>query len=158
MFRTASLTIFLAAIWLLLSGHFDPLILSFGAVSIAVVVFIAHRMDVVDHEGHPIHLSWKVPAYWLWLDWQIILSNFSVARKILSPNMAISPRLLTVEAGQKDDLDRVVYANSITLTPGTVSLKITGDSILVHALDEAYAADLEGGEMRRRVRRFAGGG
>ncbi len=158
MFRTASLTLFLAAIWLLLSGHFDPLMLSFGAISIALVVFIAHRMDVVDHEGHPIHLSWKVPVYWLWLDWQIVLSNVSVARKILSPRLAIEPRLITVEAGQKDDLDRVTYANSITLTPGTVSLKITGDTILVHALDEEYAADLEGGEMRRRVRRFAGGG
>ena len=157
-FRTTSLTLFLAAIWLLLSGHFDPLILSFGAVSIALVVFIAHRMDVVDHEGHPIHLSWKVPVYWLWLDWQIVLSNVSVARKILSPHMAIDPRLITVDAGQKDDLDRVVYANSITLTPGTVSLRIVDDTILVHALDEGYAADLEGGEMRRRVRRFAGGG
>lgn len=103
-------------------------------------------------------MSWKVPVYWLWLDWQIILSNISVARKILSPRLAINPRLITVDAGQKDDLDRVVYANSITLTPGTVSLKIDGDTILVHALDEEFAADLEGGEMRRRVRRFVGGG
>lgn len=156
--RTASLTLFLAAVWLLLSGHFDPLTLSFGAVSIALVVFIAHRMDVVDHEGHPIHLSWKVPIYWLWLDWQIILSNVRVARMILSPRMAIDPRFVTVDAGQKDDLDRVVYANSITLTPGTVSLKLDDDKILVHALDEGFAAELEGGEMRRRVRRFAGGG
>lgn len=123
----------------------------------ALVVFIAHRMDVVDHEGHPIHLSWKVPIYWAWLDWQIILSNLSVARKILSPSMPIDPRLITVDAGQKDDLDRVVYANSITLTPGTVSLKLDDGKILVHALDAGYAADLEGGEMQRRVRRFAGG-
>ena len=158
MLRTASLTLFLAAVWLLLSGHFDPLMLSFGAGSIALVVFIAHRMDVVDHEGHPIQMSWKVPIYWLWLVWQIILSNISVARKILSPGLQIDPRVITLDAGQKDDLDRVVYANSITLTPGTVALKIVDDTILVHALDESYAADLEGGEMRRRVRRFVGGG
>ncbi len=131
--------------------------LSFGAASIALVVFIAHRMDVIDHEGHPLHLSWKVPIYWLWLDWQIVLSNISVARRILSPRMPIDPRVITVEAGQKDDLDRVVYANSITLTPGTVSLRLDGDKILVHALDEEYAADLESGAMRDQVRRFAGG-
>ncbi len=144
--------------WLLLSGHFEPLILSFGAASVALVVFLAHRMDVVDHEGHPVHLSWKLPVYWVWLVWQIIVSNLSVARKILSPDMRIDPRLISVDAGQKDDLDRVVYANSITLTPGTVSLRLDEGKILVHALDEGFAEDLERGTMRRRVRRFAGGG
>ncbi|MEE9269242.1 MAG: Na+/H+ antiporter subunit E [Candidatus Krumholzibacteria bacterium] len=158
MIRSASLTLFLAAVWLLLSGHFEPLILSFGAASVALVVFLAHRMDVVDHEGHPVHLSWKLPVYWLWLVWQIVLSNLSVARKILSPDMRIDPRLISVDAGQKDDLDRVVYANSITLTPGTVSLRLDEGKILVHALDEGFAEDLERGTMRRRVRRFAGGG
>ncbi len=53
MTRTASLTLFLAIVWLLLSGHFEPLILSFGAASVVFVVFLAHRMDVIDHEGHP---------------------------------------------------------------------------------------------------------
>ncbi len=158
MIRSASLTLFLAAVWLLLSGHFEPLILSFGAASVALVVFLAHRMDVVDHEGHPVHLSWKLPLYWAWLVWQIVLSNLSVARKILSPDMRIDPRLISVDAGQKDDLDRVVYANSITLTPGTVSLRLDEGKILVHALDEGFAEDLERGTMRRRVRRFAGGG
>ena len=158
MIRSASLTLFLAAVWLLLSGHFEPLILSFGAASVAFVVFLAHRMDVVDHEGHPVHLSWKLPVYWVWLVWQIIVANLSVARKILSPDMRIDPRLISVDAGQKDDLDRVVYANSITLTPGTVSLRLDEGKILVHALDEGFAEDLERGNMRRRVRRFAGGG
>ena len=158
MTRTASLTLFLAIVWLLLSGHFEPLILSFGAASVVFVVFLAHRMDVIDHEGHPVHLSWKLPIYWVWLMWQIILSNLSVARMILSPDMRIDPRLISVDAGQKDDLDRVVYANSITLTPGTVSLRLDEGKILVHALDEGFAEDLERGNMRRRVRRFAGGG
>ena len=158
MTRTASLTLFLAIVWLLLSGHFEPLILSFGAASVVFVVFLAHRMDVIDHEGHPVHLSWKLPIYWVWLMWQIILSNLSVARMILSPDMRIDPRLISVDAGQKDDLDRVVYANSITLTPGTVSLKLDDGKILVHALDEGFAKDLESGTMRDRVRRFAGGG
>ena len=84
-------------------------------------------------------------------------SNIKVARHILSPRLPIDPRTITVEAGQKDELDQVVYANSITLTPGTVSLRLHEGEITVHALTAEFAKDVESGEMQRRVRRQVGG-
>ena len=79
-----SLGILLALIWLGLSGFFEPLLLSFGLISCVGVVLIAHRMDVIDHEGHPIHLGWRILAYWVWLIWEIVKSNFAAARIVAS--------------------------------------------------------------------------
>jgi len=155
--RTFSLGIFLAGIWLLLSGHYTPLILAFGAGSVLLVVWLARRMDVIDHEGHPVHLTWQAPLYWLWLGWQIVISNLAVARIIVSPRMAIDPKMIEVDAPQANDLGRVTYANAITLTPGTVSVRmLPSGRILVHALTTAAAEDLESGTMARRTKGLTG--
>lgn len=155
--RAFSLGIFLAGIWLLLSGHYTPLILAFGAGSVVLVVWLARRMDVIDNEGHPVHLTWQAPLYWLWLGWQIALSNIAVARDILSVNPSIDPRMIEVDAPQSDDLGRVTFANAITLTPGTVSVRmLPNDRILVHALTTAAAEDLESGAMARRTKGLTG--
>ncbi len=157
MFPAVSLAFFLALIWLLLSGHYTPLLLAFGAASVIFVVWIARRMDLVDHEGHPMHLTWRAPLYWLWLGWQIVVSNIAVARLIVSPRIDLDPRLIEVDAPQADDLGRVTYANAITLTPGTVSIRMLPNKrILVHALTPEGAADLESGGMAQRTRELAG--
>lgn len=157
MIRAFSLGVFLGGIWLLLSGHYTPLILAFGAGSVVLVVWLARRMDVIDDEGHPVHLTWQAPLYWLWLGWQIILSNIAVARAILSGSPPIDPRMIEVNAPQTDDLGRVTYANAITLTPGTVSVRMLPNGrILVHALTAAAADDLESGAMARRTKGLTG--
>ena len=140
----------------MLSGYFEPLLLGLGLASCLLSTWIAWRMDVVDHEGHPIHLSWRAPLYWSWLAWEIVKSNIDVAKIILSPSLPISPRVITLRASQPDELGHVIYANSITLTPGTVSIDVIGHSIEVHALTEESAAALETGDMDRRVRRMEG--
>ena len=139
------------ATWLLLSGVYQPLFFLLGAISCAICVGIALRMEVVDRETHPVHLSAKLPVYWLWLSKEIVLANVDVARRILSPSLPIRPRLFRVRASQRDELGKVIYANSITLTPGTVTVDIDGDEFVVHALSEASEGDLETGEMDRRV-------
>jgi multicomponent Na+:H+ antiporter subunit E len=155
--RAISLAVVLAAIWLLLSGHYEPLILAFGAGSVALVVFIARRKRLTDREGHPIGMLLGGLRYWPWLLVEIAKSNIAVARCILSPRLPISPTLVKVPATQRTDLGRVVFANSITLTPGTVSIKVDDDVIVVHALTAAAATDLaEGGAMDRRVTRMEG--
>ncbi len=144
-------------LWLLLSGHYhDPLLLGLGVLSVAVVTAIAHRMDVVDREGHPIHLTARAVLYWPWLWWEIIRSNFDVARRILAPRMPISPTVVRLRASQKSELGRVIYANSITLTPGTVSIELEENIITVHALTREAAAALRAGDMDRRVTKFEG--
>ena len=133
-----------------------PLLLSLGVVSCAAVVWIAYRMDVVDHEGQPIQLGWRALVYWVWLTIEIVKSNISVARLILDPKLPIHPVLVTVKAGQRSELGQVIYANSITLTPGTVSIRVDNNTILVHAVAKSYAEDVESGEMDRRVTEIEG--
>jgi multicomponent Na+:H+ antiporter subunit E len=141
----------LAIFWLLISGHYTAFILSLGAASIAFVIYIAHRMDVVDHEAPPFYLTRKIPGYFAWLIKEIIFANISVVKHIWLGNKTISPTLATIKASQKTDMCKVIYANSITLTPGTVSVALDDDKIRVHALLRESITDLEAGEMDRRV-------
>lgn len=146
----------LVAVWLLLSGHYTTLLLSLGAVSCAGVLGISLRMNVVDREGAPVELPLRALGYLPWLLWEIMKANLDVASRILRPRMPIDPRLVTVRCTQKHDIGRVVYANSITLTPGTVSVDTRGDEITVHALTAEAAKDLLEGSMDRRVTRMEG--
>lgn len=156
MAHVLSLGALLFALWLLLSGHMDPLLIGFGAISTALCVWIASRMDVADHEGVPVRLGLRTPLYWPWLLREIARSNIDVARRILDPRLPVSPTTVRIRTAQRTPLGRVVYANSITLTPGTVSMSIDDDTILVHALTAENARSLEEGEMGRRVSVFEG--
>ncbi len=150
--RIVSLFSLLMLVWLLLSGIYTPWLISLGVLSCVVVVLIALRMDVIDNEGHPFHLHFgSLCLYWCWLLVEILKSNYIVLRCILSPGMPISPNVLALRSTQRSDLGRVIYANSITLTPGTVSIEVDGDITEVHALTQAAADDLRDGEMDRRV-------
>ena len=146
-FLSLSLTVF----WLLNSGHNTALMLLLGAISIALVLYIAHRMDVVDHEAQPLHLTRKLPAFCAWLIKEIILTNLLVVKHIWLGNKTISPTLKTIKASQKTDIGKVIYANSITMTPGTVTVSLEGDQFMVHALLSESIEELEAGEMDRRV-------
>lgn len=146
-----NLTLFLYAVWLLLSGHFTPLLLVLGLLSTLLVVLLAFRTDMIDRETQPVLIKPSVLLYWVWLVREIVKSNIDVSRCILNPAMPISPNVFTVRAGQKTDLGRVTYANSITLVPGTVTMDVDGDVLTVHALTQEAAADLNRGEMNRRV-------
>ena len=151
MIHAVSLTLALAAVWVLLSGHIELLLLGLGLGSVVVIVLIARRMDVIDHEGQPVHLAWRIFAYWPWLAWEIIKANWDVALRIVHPRLPISPTVVTVKASQKSDLGQVIFANSITLTPGTVSVRLLPGEIIVHAISEDGAADLESGRMDGKV-------
>ena len=149
MTRTLGLAAALTVFWVLLSGYWLPLIIAFGVASIVLCVVIAWRLDVCDHEGYPIHLTLRGITYFPWLLKEIVVSNIAVAKAILTGN--INPQVLQVRASQSDALGRTVYANSITLTPGTVSISVDDDIITVHALMDETADGLRGGEMNARV-------
>ena len=149
--HTIILSLSLAAFWLANSGYNTALMLSLGAISVVFVVYIAHRMDVVDHEAQPLHLTLKIPGYYVWLVKEIIIANLAVVKHIWLGNKSISPGFTTVTASQKTEIGKVIYANSITLTPGTVTVNLDDDKLLVHALLQDSIRDLESGEMDRRV-------
>ncbi|MEE9300975.1 MAG: Na+/H+ antiporter subunit E [Alphaproteobacteria bacterium] len=158
MAHTLSLFVVLYVTWLALSGHFEPFLLIAGAVCCAIVVAIARRMDVIDHEGHPVHLTWRLPFYWVWLFWQIVKANLDVVSRILNPKLPIDPVHEWVPCTQQSDLGRVIFANSITLTPGTVATEVRGDRIEVHALTSEGLEQLRKGEMDARVTSLEGMG
>ncbi len=149
--KTLSLFFVLAGTWLLLSGHWSMLLLGLGLASVLLVVFCARRLEVIDDEGMPIEIIPGLVRYAPWLIQQIILSCLDVSKRILNPKMPISPAIVHIDAGQKSDMGRVSLANSITLTPGTISLDVGRDTIEVHALSAESAASLADGEMARRV-------
>lgn len=155
--HTLTLVIILAALWLMLSGYFKPLLLGFGVASVALVTWVAVRMQLVDEEGQPIQLSWRVIAYWGYLLGEIVKANVDVIRRVLDPRLPISPRVVRLPISQRTDVGRVLYANSITLTPGTVSLEVQDDYIDVHALSAEGAEGLQSGDMDRRVTRVERG-
>jgi multicomponent Na+:H+ antiporter subunit E len=153
---TISLTLVLFGVWMLWSGHTTPLLIAFGILSCLLVVAIVRRMGIVDRESVPVELTPRALLYLPWLLWEIVKANIHVARRILDPRLPISPRIIKVKAGQRHDIARVIYANSITLTPGTVSIDMEGDEITVHALTEEAARGVQTGEMDRRVSRLEG--
>jgi len=146
-----ALGVVLLGIWLLWSGHFDPLMIGFGVLSCALVVWLSVRMRIVDEEGEPLQLGIKPFLYSVWLIKEIVKANIDVARRVLSPRLPIRPQMIRVKSTQKTDLGRVIFANSITLTPGTVSVDMLDDQIVVHALTDEAAAEDASGEMNRRV-------
>jgi multicomponent Na+:H+ antiporter subunit E len=155
--HTVALFLLLMAVWLLNSGHYTALITGFGVLSCLLVVWLARRMGIVDAEGLPIHLLPRLPRYLPWIAKEVVVSNLDTARRILSLGWPkVSPRLFDVPTSQRTDVGRVLYANSITLTPGTVSIRVHGNKITVHAIAESVADDLLEGEMDRRVTRFEG--
>ena len=149
--RALSLFLLLFAFWLLLSGHYDFWLIGLGFISSASAVFLARRMGIVDAEGLPLDLVPGLLRYAPWLFGTVIQANFDVARRILHPRLPITPTVIRVPAEQRTAPGRVSYANSITLTPGTISLEVSDDEIEVHALSVDAAEDLQSGEMGRRV-------
>lgn len=154
--RTFTTTLMLVAVWLLWSGHAEPLLLGFGLFSVLTVLAITRRMDRFSEFADDEYPALGLLLYLPWLFWQIFKSNLDVARIILNPRLPISPRLIRVPANQRTETGQAIYANSITLTPGTISLDVRDNQILVHALTEESAAGVEEGEMERRVCRMEG--
>jgi multicomponent Na+:H+ antiporter subunit E len=149
--RAFGLGAILFVFWLLLSGHYTPLLISFGAGSSALVVYLSMRMDVVDHEGLPLQLGGRFWLYIPWLMKEIVVANVAVARIILDPKLPVSPIMVHFKASQETDLGRAIYANSITLTPGTITTGIEGQELEIHALTYQDVDGREEDEMDRRV-------
>lgn len=152
----------LLAFWLLLSGqwHFsasgDLYLLGCGIVSCLFVTYIASRKGLVDREGHPAHLLVGMLTYIPWLIWEVVVANLEVTKTVWSLRPVITPRLITVPFDLKTDLLTVIYANSITLTPGTVTVSVDTDKkeMIVHALTKKAAAGLLSGKMHAKVKKL----
>lgn len=154
----ASIGLVLSCFWLVMSGHYTAITIPAGILSVLGVVAMARRMDIADSEGHPIHLLPRaIFSYWPWLAKEIVKAALDVTKIILDPKLPVSPTLIRVKVSQRTPVGVATYANSITLTPGTITARVTGDEFLVHAVTRAGAEDLAKGEMDRRVKTFEAG-
>ena len=136
--------------WLVLSGHFEPRLMGFGVASSVLVVLLALRMEVADQEGMPFHVGGRFFVYFPWLMKEIFVANVHVAKIILHPRLPISPILVHYRASQASDLGRAIYANSITLTPGTITTGVNGAELEIHSLTWIDVDGREEDEMDSR--------
>jgi multicomponent Na+:H+ antiporter subunit E len=141
-----------AVFWLLLSGHYTALLLAFGVLSVLIVVVIVRRMDVVDGTRFRVRLPLRAPLYAAWLAYQVLVSSAVVLRQVWTPRLAPHPAVGKTPVTGLSEVGTVAYANSITLTPGTLSLHLDEAGIEVHALRQADLDTLRSGGMLDRVR------
>lgn len=148
-----TLTVLLFTFWLLLSGYFEAFLVTAGLGSSIAVALFARRMKA-DGEGHPLTIQGFV--YGPWLAKEIVKSAWGVSRIILDPKLPISPTLVRFKPSQHSIGGLVAHANSITLTPGTITIEAEIGEFLVHGLTKAHADGCIDSEMDRRVSRFEG--
>jgi len=147
------LLVILVAYWLMLSGYlYNPVLLTLGAISVLIVLGLSVRMKIIDAETAP-YINVKALGYFVWLFIEIIKANMAVVKAVLSPNMEVTPKMTKVPMKQSTDLGRVTFANSITLTPGTIAVEMCDDKILVHALLSEMTAASGFAEMGERAGR-----
>ena len=149
-----SLIVVLSLIWLGNSGFFNGLLLSLGAVSIIFVVFMSNRLGIIDEESQPLHISRRIIVYWLWLLKTLVKSNITVIKRIWKGPSSINPVVARIPISQKTEMGQAIYANSITLTPGTTTLDVEDDTMIVYALSDNAIRYLMTGDMDRRVSRL----
>lgn len=144
----------LLAFWLLLSGYYTLFLVAAGIGSSLAVLWAGQRMEVVDREGVPMDL-WRIFfLYWPWLFWQIVKSAWDVSKIIVHPRLPISPTIVRFRPSQRSAVGLVTHANSITLTPGTITIEATDDEFVVHGLTRTGAQGAVDSEMDQRLRRL----
>ena len=138
--RRLALLVSLMVLWLLLSGYFDNgTLIGFGIASVLLTGWLADRAGVLDGEGVPTRVFPGIVSYMVWLTLEIGKANLAVAREVIRPSLKLSPKMIRVPAYQASDLGKTIFGNSITLTPGTVTVDLQDGEALVHALTEDLA-------------------
>ena len=142
----------LVVFWLLLSGKDDTWLVVSAFVCAGGVVAFARMKRISDGEGFPVEDLPRALVYWPWLVWQMVLSGLNVSRLILRPD-AISPTLVQVEALQASAAGMTTYANSITLTPGTITVEASENRrrLWVHAITRENADGFADDDMNEWV-------
>ncbi|MFQ5828458.1 MAG: Na+/H+ antiporter subunit E [Candidatus Methylomirabilia bacterium] len=156
----------LFAFWLVLSGHYDVQHVGFGVLCAALVALLTRDLERIGTRVDPrgelsptftFSLPWpRFLAYLPWLLGQIIIANLQIAYVILHPRLPIAPEVVRFPTALRGDLAQTALGNSITLTPGTLTLDVGGDEFVVHALTHEAARQVLSRTMERRVARAFG--
>ncbi len=150
----------LVVFWSLLSGTAqlqNTLLIKIGAGCLALTILVSARMRIIDEESHPVWVWLRMIAYLPWILWQVVLANIDVLKRVWSPSLPIAPRFIKVPYSTRTGFTTTTYANSITLTPGTVTVTVDDDTMLIHALTAEAGDGLMTGEMEAKVKTLEGG-
>ena len=146
----------LMGLWFLLSGKWDPFHISLGVLSVLFVCWFNRRIHDIPAETNSIP-EWEsirllqLIRFIPWLAWQMLVANIQVLLIVLNPRMPIDPALLSFRMRYTNTAAKIILGHSITLTPGTLSIKIDGDQILVHALTHQAFGSLIDGTLPAKV-------
>jgi len=151
------LLVALTAFWFALSGLTSPYFLVLAAVAILLALWLSARLGIIGRDASPYHRVLLMLPYAAWLLGQIVKSNFAVIARVVGPRHAIDPAMVRVKTQARTDLGKALFANSITLTPGTVTVDVDGDELKVHALVRENATPAGFDLMDRRAARAADG-
>lgn len=149
------LLIALALLWFGLSGETSPFFLGLSVIAIALTLLLTARLKVIDRSASPYHRAPQLLLYTGWLMVEIVKANVAVIARVLGPRHAIDPAVVRLRTRARTDLGRALFANSITLTPGTVTMGVDGDKVLVHALVRENASVASFEPMDRNAARAA---
>lgn len=138
--------------WLLWSGLYKPLLLGLGVVSCLLTLYVIRRMGYFENDTYAFHYQRGMTLFWLWLGIEVVRSSLEVARIVLRPRLQVEPKTVTIDASDLSLVGRALLGNAITLTPGTLTMDVDRGQLLVHALTEQGAQQIQQGEMLRRVR------
>ena len=160
-FRRLAYGVLLVGLWVGLSGKLNDLFLTAGIISAAVVVFVTeaifHPSDPLGFERPPSRFSWlagtilRLVVYFPLLLWEIVVANIHVAQLVLNPRMPISPSLIEFESPLRTEASNAVLANSITLTPGTVTVDMSAHRFIIHCISDTSRQAIEDGALLKRV-------
>jgi multicomponent Na+:H+ antiporter subunit E len=138
--------------WLLLSGHYDLFHISIGVLCCGLVSYISHDLLFANPRAGDMRVIVKrFIVYIPWLVYQIALSNLHVVRLALGPRRLIDPKIIQFKTKLESDISMVTLANSITLTPGTITVDVKDGVYYVHAVSKKVAEDLMTGEMEDKI-------
>ena len=145
------LVLALAVLWFALSGQTSPFFIGLGVVSVLLTLWLAGRLRIIDRNASPFYRLPQMLVYLGWLIVEVVKANIAVIARVLGPRHAIDPAVVRLRTRARTDLGKALFANSITLTPGTVTIDVQGDKVMVHALvrEKASVASFE--PMDRRA-------
>jgi multicomponent Na+:H+ antiporter subunit E len=145
--------------WVLLSGFFDLIHIAAGIICSILVAYFSHDLLIGKETNARKGLMKFIRflRYLPWLLYEIFKANIDVAKRTLHPRMPIEPKIINVKTGLKTEIGIVTFANSITLTPGTVTVAASREGeFMVHVIAPKAAEVLNNGEMARRVKEIEG--
>lgn len=152
------LSMVLFAFWLLLSGRLEVKFIVYGVATSLIAAYISMPLLLVpSKDGKKKYFAfgvslWRFALYWIWLMREVVNANLDVERAVVKPEMEINPMMVSFKMPYENPMAHTTLANSITLTPGTITVDVSSDGVyVIHALTDGAREGLLSGGMQQKI-------